>query len=59
MASNEKKEQNACPRSIQYTEAAARYWSPNYIQHSAHIRVAKVSSTSSRPVPRPSNKSRE
>jgi predicted SnoaL-like aldol condensation-catalyzing enzyme len=36
MASNEK-EQNACPRSIQYTEAAARYWSPNYIQHSAHV----------------------
>ena len=32
-----KKEQNACPRSIQYTEAAARYWSPNQIQHSAHI----------------------
>jgi predicted SnoaL-like aldol condensation-catalyzing enzyme len=32
-----KKEQNACPRSIQYTEAAARYLSPNYIQHSAHI----------------------
>jgi predicted SnoaL-like aldol condensation-catalyzing enzyme len=38
-------------------EAAARYWSPNYIQHSAHIRVAKVSLTSSRPVPRPSNMS--
>jgi predicted SnoaL-like aldol condensation-catalyzing enzyme len=37
------KEQDARPGSIQYTlqqrdyEAAARYWSPNYIQHSAHI----------------------
>ena len=32
-----KKEQSACPRNIQYTEAAARYLSPNYIQHSTHI----------------------
>ena len=37
----QKKEQNACPRSIQYTEAAARYWSPNYIQHSAHIETGR------------------
>jgi predicted SnoaL-like aldol condensation-catalyzing enzyme len=41
MASNEKKEQKACPRSIQYTEAAARYWSPHYIQHSAHIETGR------------------
>jgi hypothetical protein len=40
MASMERKEQNACLRRFNTLfnkrnyEAAARYWSPNYIQHS-------------------------
>jgi predicted SnoaL-like aldol condensation-catalyzing enzyme len=39
--------------------AAERFWSPNYIQHSAHIEpAAKVCSTSSRLLRRPSNMSR-
>jgi predicted SnoaL-like aldol condensation-catalyzing enzyme len=39
--------------------AAERFWSPNYIQHSAHIeRAAKVSSTSSRLLRRRSDTSR-
>ena len=39
--------------------AAERFWSPNYIQHSATSSPAvKVSSTSSRLLPRPSNMSR-
>jgi predicted SnoaL-like aldol condensation-catalyzing enzyme len=40
-------------------EAAKRYWSPNYIQHSAHIEPGREGLfNSSRVVPRPSNMNR-
>ena len=42
----EEKEQRSCPKGVRHTiqqaltmlvAAERRYWSPNYIQHSAHI----------------------